>query len=103
MSNANSHTHCQAAPANAKTNAWQRVCLPHRTTKTTDKPSTEKEQRRHKIVFITLGFKWLNQAFCPTSAFVSADRDVARNPQRFIHVTVLHHLKQKQYESLQPL
>jgi hypothetical protein len=24
-----SHTHCQAAQANATTKAWQRVCLPH--------------------------------------------------------------------------
>jgi hypothetical protein len=37
-----SHTHCQAAPALAKTKAWQRVCLPNRTTKTTDKPTDEK-------------------------------------------------------------
>jgi len=28
MPNANSHTHCQAALINAKTKAWQRVCLP---------------------------------------------------------------------------
>ena len=41
----NSHTHCQAAPANAQTQAWQRVCLPSRTTKTTDKPIDEKEHR----------------------------------------------------------
>lgn len=27
----NSHTHCQAAPANAQTQAWQRVWLPQRT------------------------------------------------------------------------
>jgi hypothetical protein len=39
-------------------------------------------------VYKTLGFKWLIQAFCPASAFVSADRDEARNPQRFIHVSV---------------
>ena len=51
MPNANSHTHCQAAPASAKTKAWQRVCLPHRTTKTTDKPTDEKEQRRHNITY----------------------------------------------------
>jgi hypothetical protein len=40
------------------------------------------------IVYKTLGFKWLNQAFCPASAFVSADRNEDRNPQRFIHATV---------------
>jgi|LDZT01.1.fsa_nt_gi hypothetical protein len=39
------------------------------------------------IVYKTLGFRWLNQAFCPASAFVSADRNEARNPQRFIHAT----------------
>ena len=26
--------------------------------------------------------------FCPASAFATADSEVARNPQRFIHVTV---------------
>lgn len=40
------------------------------------------------IVYKTLGFKWLNQSFCPASAFVSAHRNEARNPQRFIHATV---------------
>ncbi len=55
MPNANSHTHCQAALANAKTKAWQRVCLPHRTTKTTDKPTDEKEQRRHTITYTQAG------------------------------------------------
>ena len=33
IANAHSHTHCQAAQANAKTQAWQRVCLSQRTTK----------------------------------------------------------------------
>jgi len=28
------------------------------------------------------------QSFCPASALVSVDSDEARNPQRFIHVTV---------------
>ncbi len=42
---ANSHTHCQAAPANAQTKARQRVCLSNRTTKTIDKPTDEKEHR----------------------------------------------------------
>jgi hypothetical protein len=39
-------------------------------------------------MYITLGFRWLYEVFCPASAFVTADRDEARNPQRFIHVTV---------------
>ena len=40
-----SHTHCQSAPANAQTQAWQRVCLSNRTTITTEKQSCEKEHR----------------------------------------------------------
>jgi hypothetical protein len=40
-----SHTHCQAAQANATTQAWQRVCLSNRTTKTTDKRADEEEHR----------------------------------------------------------
>jgi hypothetical protein len=50
-----SHTHCQAAPANAQTKAWQRVCLPHRTTKTTAKPSDEKEHRSDNITYTQAG------------------------------------------------
>jgi len=44
------------------------------------------------IMYKTLGFKWLFEALCPASAFVTADRDEARNPQRFIHVTVANKL-----------
>jgi hypothetical protein len=40
-------------------------------------------------MYKTLGSKWLYEVFCPASAFVSADSDEARNPQRFIHVTVI--------------
>lgn len=39
-------------------------------------------------MYQTLGFKLFCQVFCPASAFVTADRDEARNPQRFIHVSV---------------
>ena len=50
------------------------------------------------IVYKTLGFKWLNQAYCPASAFVSADSYEARNPQRFIHATVsIQWIKQQQH------
>jgi hypothetical protein len=51
----NSHTHCQAAPANAKTQAWQRVWLPNRTTKTTDKSTGEKEHRTDNITYTQAG------------------------------------------------
>jgi len=40
-------------------------------------------------MYKTLWFKWLHEAFCPASDFVTADRDEAGNPQRFIHVTVI--------------
>lgn len=39
-------------------------------------------------MYKTLGVKWLIETFSPASAFVSADRDEARKPQRFIHVSV---------------
>ena len=41
----NSHTHCQAVHANAQTKAWQRVCLPQRSTKSAEKRADEKEAR----------------------------------------------------------
>ncbi len=41
------------------------------------------------IVYKTMGFKCLIQATCPASAFVSADRNEARNPKRFIYATVV--------------
>ena len=50
-----SHTHCQAAQANATTKAWQRVCLSNRTTKTTDKPANEKEHRSDNITYTQAG------------------------------------------------
>jgi len=49
-------------------------------------------------MYKTLGFRWLNQAFCPASAFATADRDEARNPQRFIHVSVSIQWKKTQQQ-----
>jgi hypothetical protein len=46
-------------------------------------------------MYKTLGFKWLREAFYPASAFVTADRDEARNPQRFIHVTVVFNFERE--------
>ncbi len=51
----NSHTHCQAAPANARTQAWQRVCLSNRTTKTIVKQADEKEHRSDNITYTQAG------------------------------------------------
>ena len=44
-------------------------------------------------MYKTLGFKWLFEVFCPALAFVTADRDEARNPQRFIHVSVVLNIR----------
>jgi len=46
-------------------------------------------------MYKTLGFKWLREAFCPASASATPDSDEARNPQRFIHVTVVFNKKNK--------
>ncbi len=50
-------------------------------------------------MYKTLGIKWLHEAFCPALAFVSADSDEARNPQRFIHVTVRFHSKKRKQKN----
>jgi hypothetical protein len=55
MHTLNSHTHYQATPANAQTQAWQRVCLSNRTTKTTDKLTDEKEHRSDNITYTQAG------------------------------------------------
>jgi len=46
-------------------------------------------------MYKTLGIKRLCHVLCPASAYVSADSDEARNPQRFIHVTVMPHPKRR--------
>jgi membrane-associated protease RseP (regulator of RpoE activity) len=48
-------------------------------------------------MYKTLGFRWLFEVFCPASAFVTADRDESRNPQRFIHVSVASNFKKDTY------
>ena len=53
-------------------------------------------------MYKTLGFKWLFKGFCPASAFVSADRDDARNPQRFIHVSVGLNAKKRHFDDKIP-
>jgi hypothetical protein len=47
-------------------------------------------------MYKTLGFKWLREVFCPASTFATADNDEARNPQRFIHVTVMCKCRKKE-------
>ena len=54
-----SYTHCQAAQANTQTQAWQRVCLSNRTTKTNDKQADEKEHRSDNSGFAKKRVQWL--------------------------------------------
>lgn len=58
----NSHTHCQATPANAQTQAWQRVCLHQRTTTLTYKTADEKEHRSDNMRLASCGVKFLNSS-----------------------------------------
>jgi len=51
----NSHTHCQAAQANAQTQTWQRVYLFQRSTKTTDKQADDKVHRSNNIIYTQAG------------------------------------------------
>lgn len=46
-------------------------------------------------MYIRLGFMYLRHIWCPASAFKTAERDEARNPQRLIHVTVWCKLKKE--------
>ena len=46
-------------------------------------------------MYKTLGFRWLLEVFYPAFAFATADRDEARNPQHFIHVSVMRHSKKQ--------
>ena len=50
-----SHTHCQAAPAKAQIQAWQRVCLSQLTHKPTDKLTDEEEARCPNITYTQAG------------------------------------------------
>lgn len=79
IANPHSHTHCQAAQAYAKTQAWQRVCLSARTTKTTDKQPDEKEQRRHNTRLASCGVTCLHSSsvfqldFCSRLTFLCSE------------------------------
>ena len=68
----NSHTHCQATQANAKTQAWQRVWLSNRTTKTTDIPADEEEHRTDNSTYPKGGVS------CFADTFVGIESSVLR-------------------------
>ena len=80
MATLNSHTHCQSAPANAQTQAWQRVCLPYRTTKTTDKPTNEKNTEPVTAVWRNGGCSASYDSFVVGSSAVLRLNFCAKNP-----------------------
>lgn len=80
-----SHTHYQAAQANAETKAWQRVCLSHCTTKTTDKPTDEKEHRSDNSVYVAIAGKVAYRRSVLLINFVLNGQESASNPLLHIH------------------
>src|SRR5690606_464479 len=87
IANPHSHTHCQASQANAKTQAWQRVWLSQLTTKTTDKPTDEKEQRRHNSVYVAIAGEVVNRRSVLLRNLVLNGQESASNPLLLIHAT----------------
>ncbi len=75
-----SHTHCQAAQANAKTQAWQRVYLSNRSTETTDKPTDEKEHRSDNRRLAQWRVKWLTEHSTSHQLLWCIDSFMLRNP-----------------------
>ena len=83
-SQCNNHTHCQAAQAKAKTQAWQRECLSTHTSKTTAKPTDEKEHRTDNSTYKKLVVQWLNEVQFFNQTFVQVDSFVLQNHQLLI-------------------
>ncbi len=75
-----SHTHCQVAQANAKTQAWQRVCLSNRTTKTTDKPTNEKEHRSDNSTYPKGGVSCSKDSFVVNQTLVFQIKFCGKSP-----------------------
>ncbi len=80
MPTLNSHTHCQAAQANAQTKAWQRVCLSQRTTKTTDKTTDEKNTEPITGVWRQWRVTWLIEHSTSHQLLWCIDIFLLRNP-----------------------
>jgi len=80
MATLHSHTHCQAAPTNAQTQAWQRVCLSNRTTNQTNKLADEKEARLPNSGFAKKRVQWLIEHSTSHQLLCYVDSLVHRNP-----------------------
>ena len=75
-----SHTHCQVAPADPQSKTWQRVCLPYRTTKTTNKQTDEKEHRTDNRRLAQWRVTWLIEHCTSHQLLWCIDSFVLRNP-----------------------
>ncbi len=80
-----SHSHYQAAQANANTQAWQRVCLSHPRTKTTDKPTGEEEHRSDNSVYVAIAGEVVNRRSVLLRNIVLNGQESASNPLLHIH------------------
>jgi len=85
MPTLNSHTHCQVAQADPQAKTWQRVCLSNRTTKTTDKPTDEKEHRSDNSVYVAIAGEVVNRRSVLLKNFVLNGQESASNPLLHIH------------------
>jgi len=84
MPTLHSHTHCQAAQANAQTQAWQRVCLSQRSTKPTEKLAVE-EEARCPSVYVAIAGEVVNRRSALLRNFVLDGQESASNPLLHIH------------------
>jgi hypothetical protein len=70
----------KAAQAHAQTQAWQRVCLSNRTTKTTDKPVDEEEHRNGNSDFTKKRVQYYYDSLVQSSSSVYQMNFCAENP-----------------------
>ncbi len=75
---ANSHTHCQVAPADTQAKTWQRVCLFQRTTER--QSGRKKNTERTTAVWRNGGFSASYDSFVVGSSAVLRMNICAENP-----------------------
>lgn len=81
----NSHTHYQAAPVNAQTQAWQRVCLSHHKTKPTEKRADKEKARCPNSLYVAIAGEVVNRRSVILRNLVLNGKGSASNPLLHIH------------------
>ena len=84
MPTLHSHTHCQVAPAQAKAKTWQRVWLSNSTTKTTEKPTDEKEHRSDNSTYKKLAVRYSADSFVVNESLVLRINICSKNRQLLV-------------------